>query len=84
MDNNYYNDKGTCKGLIDHIGILSDGRIIPCCLDSRGVITLGNIYSDSINNILNSERAKKMVEGFKKHCKYEELCKHCSFIKEGE
>ena len=82
LDNSYYNDNGTCRGLIDHVGILSDGTIIPCCLDSRGIINLGNIYHDNIKDILNSERARKMIDGFKKHKKCEELCKHCSFIQE--
>ena len=49
LSNNYYNEVGTCKGLIDHIGILSDGTIIPCCLDSTGTINLGNIYIDTVN-----------------------------------
>ncbi len=82
LNNNYYSDYGTCRGLIDHIGILSDGTIVPCCLDSRGVINLGNIYENNLANILNSERVKKMITGFKKYYKCEELCKHCSFIKE--
>ena len=84
LNNNYYNEVGTCKGLIDHIGILSDGTIIPCCLDSNGIINLGNIYDDNINDILNSKRVKDMINGFKRHYKCEELCRHCSFIKEGE
>ena len=84
LNNDYYSELGTCRGLIDHIGILSDGTIVPCCLDSRGVINLGNIYEDNISDVLNCERVKKMVDGFKNHHKCEELCRHCSFIKEGE
>ena len=80
LNNNYYNECGTCKGLIDHIGILSDGTVIPCCLDSKGIINLGNIYKDNIDDILKGNRAKNMIDGFKKNNKYEELCKHCSFI----
>ena len=66
--------------MIDHIGILSDGTIIPCCLDSNGIINLGNIYDDNINDILNSKRVKDMINGFKRHYKCEELCRHCSFL----
>lgn len=80
LDNNLYEEIGTCYGLIDHIGILVDGTIIPCCLDSRGVINLGNIYNNSINNILSSERVIKIIENFKNNKKCEELCKHCKFI----
>ena len=80
LNNDYYEEKGTCYALRDHIGILSDGTIIPCCLDTKGTINLGNIFKDDINDILNSKRVINMEEGFKKHKKCEELCKHCSFI----
>lgn len=80
LNNDYYNEVGTCKGLIDHIGILSDGTIIPCCLDSKGVINLGNIYHEKLDDILNKDIVKGMIEGFKKEYKCQELCKHCSFL----
>lgn len=80
FNNNYYDEEGTCYGLIDHIGILVDGTIIPCCLDSKGIINLGNIYNDNINDILNTNRVISMINGFKNNKKCEELCKHCNFI----
>lgn len=80
LNNKYYNEFGTCKGLIDHIGILSDGTIIPCCLDSKGIINLGNIYKDNIDDIFKSDRVINMIKGFKNNHKCEELCKHCSFL----
>ena len=80
LNNNYYSDAGTCKGLIDHIGILSNGTIVPCCLDSKGIINLGNIYKDNIDDIFNSERVKAMKMGFKNNYKCEELCRHCKFL----
>ncbi len=80
LQNNHYNEKGTCYALIDHIGILSDGTIIPCCLDSKGDINLGNIYIDNLNDILVNNRVVNMINGFKNNKKYEELCKHCQFI----
>lgn len=72
-------DEVFCYGLSDHFGVLSDGRVIPCCLDSEGVITLGNVFSTPINEILNSERAMKIFEGFKQRCGVEELCKRCGY-----
>lgn len=80
LDNNYYSVEGKCYGLRDHIGILVDGTIVPCCLDSEGIINLGNIYYDNVNEILNSTRALNMLEGFKCGKKKEELCRHCSFL----
>lgn len=80
LDNNYYNDKGKCYALKDHIGILSNGNIVPCCLDTKGIIILGNIYNDDLKKILNSTRVNKMINNFKNNKKCEELCKHCNFI----
>lgn len=80
LNNDYYEESGTCYALRDHIGILVDGTIIPCCLDSKGVINLGNIYNDNLDDIIKSKRVNVMLEGFCKHKKKEELCKHCHFI----
>ena len=72
-------DEVTCYGLRDHFGILSDGTIVPCCLDSDGVIALGNAFTDDVNTVLSSERAVAMKRGFE--CRYatEELCKRCQY-----
>ena len=72
-------DKFFCYGLKDQFGILSDGTVVPCCLDSDGVINLGNIFDEDIDVILNSKRAMDMVEGFKCGVASEELCKRCSY-----
>ena len=80
LDNNYYNEEGTCYALTDHIGILVDGTIIPCCLDTKGIINLGNIYTDNLDDILGNSRVVNMIEGFKCNKKKEELCRHCNFI----
>jgi len=84
LSNHYYCLVGTCRGLIDHIGILSDGTIIPCCLDSEGVINLGNIYDDHLEDIYNKQLVKDMIKGFKNNQKIHELCKHCYFLKRPE
>lgn len=80
LNNNYYNELGKCYGLITHFGILVDGTIIPCCLDSEGIINLGNIFNDNVNEVLNSTRCIEMVNNFKNNKKIEELCKHCKFL----
>ena len=80
LNNDYYSEEGTCKGLIDHLGILNDGTIIPCCLDSKGEINLGNIYKQELSDIFKEDRVIKMIDGFKHNYKCEELCCHCHFI----
>lgn len=84
LNNNYYNENGKCYGLKDHIGILVDGTIIPCCLDSEGIINLGNIYNDNLDDVLNSNRVINMIKNFENNKKCEELCKHCNFLNDME
>lgn len=79
LENNYFNDKGFCYALKDQLAILVDGTVVPCCLDSNGVINLGNIYEESLDEIINSKRYQEMKESFCNRKACEELCKHCSF-----
>lgn len=70
-----------CYGLRDQIGILVDGTVVPCCLDSEGKIPLGNIFDESMEDIITSERAKNIYDGFSRRCAVEELCKRCGYAK---
>lgn len=72
-------EKGFCHGLRDHIGILCDGTVVPCCLDSDGNIPLGNIFDNSLEDILEGDRAKKIYDGFTNRNRVEELCKKCGY-----
>ena len=69
MNNNYYNENGKCYGLIDHIGVLVDGTIIPCCLDTLGIINLGNIFKDDISSLKDNKLCNEMIRGFKNNKK---------------
>ncbi len=66
-----------CKALHKQIGVLSDGSLVPCCMDHNGDIRLGNLFTQSLDEILNSPRAKAMVEGFRHHKATELLCRNC-------
>ena len=70
-----------CYGLRDQIGILVDGTVVPCCLDSEGSINLGNIFEEDLQSIIESERAKKIYEGFSRRKAVEDLCKRCGYAK---
>lgn len=74
-------DRVFCHGLGDHFGILSDGTVIPCCLDREGEINLGNIFSDSIYDILEGDRASRIRDGFSKKHACEELCRKCGYAR---
>ena len=79
MNNDYYSENGTCMGTRSHIGILVDGTVVPCCLDSEGIINLGNIYKSNLDDIINSAKFKAIKEGFLNNKKMEMLCKKCCF-----
>ena len=70
-----------CYGLRDHFGILCDGRVIPCCLDREGEITLGNVYETPVREILSSERAMAILHGFDNRVAVEELCQKCGYAR---
>ncbi|WP_127123381.1 radical SAM/SPASM domain-containing protein [Chryseotalea sanaruensis] len=72
--------RGRCHGAVNHIGIHADGTVVPCCLDKSGVIKLGNVKEQSLQEILASERFVKMRNGFLNGVLVEEFCQHCSFI----
>ena len=77
-------DKGNClfcHGLGDHFGILCDGTVVPCCLDSDGVINLGNVFQESLSEILASPRAKAIAEGFRRRQATEDLCRRCGYAR---
>lgn len=56
-----------CKALIKQIGVLSDGSLVPCCLDHDGDVVLGNLLHQSLEEILASPRAQALIDGFKHH-----------------
>jgi radical SAM protein with 4Fe4S-binding SPASM domain len=78
MDSSH-DTQGTCYGLKSHIGILANGTVVPCCLDGEGVIGLGNLNTTPLADILDSERATAMREGFAAGKAVEELCRRCSY-----
>ncbi len=71
----------TCYGLRDQIGILSDGTVVPCCLDADGAVALGNIFEENLSDILSSERAVKLKESLQRRNVCEELCKKCGYAR---
>ena len=70
---------GTCLGTRSHIGILVDGTIIPCCLDSKGLLKLGNIFTDDLDEIFKSKEFLDIHNGFLNNKLTNNLCKNCSF-----
>ena len=70
---------GYCYALKTHLGILVDGTVVPCCLDASGIINLGSIYTDTLENIMTTERYRKLKKSFQDHKPSEALCASCTY-----
>lgn len=70
---------GFCMALKTQIAILSDGTVVPCCLDSNGEIELGNIFKASFTKIINGKRCQDLKKSFQNHHPIEELCQKCTY-----
>ncbi len=81
-DESVKNNVGFCYGLRTHFAVLSDGTVVPCCLDNNGNIRLGNIFSESLYDIIFSKKARAIYDGFSKRKLIENRCKTCGFIQE--
>ena len=56
-------DSGYCLGALRQLAVLADGTVVPCCLDAEGIISFGNLFSSSLEEILAGTRYTKMREG---------------------
>ena len=79
VNNPFNSDKGRCES-IHQIAILSNGVVVPCCLDKDGIMNMGNIFNTKFIDILNSDRYVNMINGFKCGIVREDFCKHCTFL----
>jgi len=78
-----YGLRGRCQALKTHAGVLVDGTVVPCCLDSEGELALGHLLENqasSFSEILGGRRAQNLRHGFTQGRRLEDLCRHCDFI----
>lgn len=76
----FLGSEGRCYGLSQHFGILADGTVVPCCLDKEGLIPLGDAKTHSLSEILNSETAQNILQGFQNKKLINPLCQRCNYI----
>ena len=75
------NEKGKCLALKEQIAILVDGTVVPCCLDNNGDIPLGNIFEETLEEILQKEKSISIKKNFENKIITCDLCKTCGFLK---
>ena len=68
-----------CMGLRDHVGVLCDGTVVPCCLDADGAVPLGNLFTDDLEDILSSTLARSIYDGFSHGRAVAGLCRRCGY-----
>lgn len=73
-------EKGRCLALKEQIAILVDGTVVPCCLDNNGNIQLGNIFNETMEEILNKTKTKEIKSDFENGKITCNLCKTCGFL----
>lgn len=79
IENEIISEVGTCQGLRSQIAILSNGDVVPCCLDQDAEIKLGNIFEENLNDILEKKLTNEIIKGFESHKVIHNFCKRCGF-----
>ncbi|WP_270983150.1 radical SAM/SPASM domain-containing protein [Campylobacter helveticus] len=77
----FVSKKGFCHALKEQVGILSNGTLVPCCLDTNGDINLGNVLENSFQNLLETKKFLDLKQGFERGERLENLCQRCEFFK---
>ena len=72
---------GRCHALSRQIAILADGTVVPCCLDSEGLMPLGNIFSEDLSDILGGNMAMRMLSGFREGKMVHPVCRKCTYAR---
>ena len=70
-----------CYGLRDQIGVLCDGTVVPCCLDHDGDQPLGNLFHQSLEEIMSTKAARDIYEGFSQRKAVSPLCRRCGYAR---
>lgn len=68
---------GMCGYGLKNIGILNNGEVTICCVDYDGKTSIGNLYNESLSDVLSSQRALDIQAGFDKLKIVDPYCQYC-------
>ncbi len=74
-------DRLFCYGATEQLGILSNGVVVPCCMDCFGEIKLGDLRTQNLREILDSVLYRNIVAGFKQGIAYHPKCQRCDYAR---
>lgn len=75
----FVGDRGRCYGMKSMCAILCDGTLVPCCLDSKGDISFGNVLETPFSELMKSERFVTMEKQLSNGRFNEALCQRCAY-----
>jgi radical SAM protein with 4Fe4S-binding SPASM domain len=69
--------KKRCMHLWRRMVVLSDGRVVPCCVDAEGELVLGDANTESVEKIFNGPAMRRLR---RMHIKgqFPKLCSRCN------
>ncbi|TLD95750.1 radical SAM/SPASM domain-containing protein [Helicobacter jaachi] len=72
-------DSILCYGASGQIGILSNGELVPCCIDYEGRASFGNVRERDIKSMLDSINFRHFASMLKQGKAPCELCQKCGY-----
>jgi len=71
--------KGLCGRIESVMAVLSNGLVVPCCQDLLGRGVIGDLNKETLLDVYNSEKRKRMIELLRNNMRDKvELCKNCA------
>lgn len=74
-----YERKKGCLGLRHHFAVLSNGDVVPCCIDYDGHMKLGNVAEKPLAEILDSGSARQLKDSIAGETPMPAYCATCGF-----
>lgn len=68
---------GVCGFALRNVGVLSNGEVTICCPDYDGHTSLGNLHISTLGDLLCSQRAEAIREGFQRMRVTNPYCQRC-------
>ncbi|MDD2346333.1 MAG: SPASM domain-containing protein [Bacteroidales bacterium] len=69
----------SCIRLWTHILVLTDGRVVPCCMDKNAEFAIDSAFDSTIQKLIKNEKRKLFMSKVLKNKNKVELCKNCHF-----